>query len=332
MLGLALRRVALTLAAVLMGAWGAAALWFDGPAWRPLATVLAAAFPVAMIWLASRASRQGPVLAGVLSALLVLWWLSIPPSNDRDWQPDVARPATATFDGDLVTIENVRNFRYRSETDYTPVWETRTYDLRDVVGLDLFLSNWGSPYIAHTIMSWEFRDAPPLAISIEVRKERGETYAPVRSFFRTFELYYVVADERDVVRLRTSFRGEAVRLYRLAVAPDLARRLLVSYLEAVDRLAHRPRWYNALTHNCTTGIRLHVLEIGVAQPWDWRILVNERIDEMMYERGTIATDRPFPEIRAASAVSERGRAAGDAENFSARIRIGLPARPAPRTR
>jgi hypothetical protein len=181
-------------------------------------------------------------------------------------------------------------------------------------------------------MSWEFANAPPLAISIEVRKERGEAYAPVRSFFRTFELYYVVADERDVVRLRTSFRGENVRLYRLAVPPDLARRLLVSYLRTVDHLAREPRWYNALTHNCTTGIRLHVLETGVAQPWDWRILANERVDEMMYERGTIATDRPFPEIRAASAVSERAKAAGDADGFSARIRVGLPARPAPRLR
>lgn len=326
------RRVAFTLAGVPMGVWGAAALWFDGPAWRPLAAVLAAAFAVAVIALANRPDLRGPIRAGILSAVVVLWWLSIPPSNDRDWQPDVARPATATFEGDLVTIRNVRNFRYRTETDYTPVWETRTYDLRNVVGLDLFLSNWGSPYIAHTIMSWEFADAPPLAVSIEVRKERGESYAPVRSFFRTFELYYVVADERDVVRLRTTFRGERVRLYRLAVAPEVARRLLVSYLRTVDHLAREPRWYNALTHNCTTGIRLHVLETGVAQPWDWRILVNERIDEMMYERGTIATDRPLPELRAASDVTARGEAAGDAEDFSARIRDGLPPRPAPRRR
>jgi hypothetical protein len=321
-------RLGLGLLCLLFGAWGGAALWFDGPAWRPLAGALGGAFFLAVLGLPQR-SRRGGVVAAMLSAVLLAWWLAIPPRNDRNWQPDVAKPATATFDGSRVTIRYVRHFDYRSETDYTPHGETRTYDLDQVRGLDLFLSYWGSPTIAHTIMSWDFADAPPLAISIETRKEVGESYSAVLGFFRQFELYYVVADERDVIRLRTDFRGEDVFLYRLAAPPDLARKLLVAYLQEVDQLARTPEWYNAFSHNCTTTIRLHVMRIGVPQPFDWRILANGHIDEMLYERRSITPSRPFPEIRTASEITARAQAAGGAADFSARIREWLPSRPPP---
>jgi hypothetical protein len=265
-------------------------------------------------------------------AAVVMWWSSLAPSNARDWLPDVANAPTATFDGHFVTIHNVRNFTYRTETDYTPQWETRTYDLDQITGLDIFLSKWGSPYIAHTIMSWDFANGPPLAISIETRKERGEEYSAVRGFFRQYELYYVVADERDVIGVRASHRGEQVSLYRLAVAPEVARKLLVNYLQAADDLAKQPRWYNALSQNCTTTIRVHVLQIGIAQPWDYRILVNGKLPEMFYERRSINTDLPLAEMLAQSDVTARAKAAGGAPDFSARIREGLPARPPFRSR
>jgi hypothetical protein len=322
-----IRRFLLLLLGLGVGGWAAAALWFDGPATRPLAGALAGAVFVASLWLPQRSVR-GFVAAGMLWAGVVVWWSSIPPSNTRDWLPDVANPPTATFEGHFVTIHDVRNFTYRSETDYTPRWETRTYDLDQLTGLDIFISKWGSPYIAHTIMSWEFANAPPLAISIETRKERGEEYSAVRGFFRQYELYYVVADERDVIGVRASHRGEQVSLYRLAVPPEVARELLVSYLRAANQLAAHPKWYNAFSHNCTTTIRLHVLQIGVAQPWDYRILVNGLLPEMFYERKRINTDLPLAEMLAASDVTERAKAAEGAPDFSARIREGLPPRPA----
>ena len=324
--GAVIRRLLLGLLGLGIGAWGAAALWIDGPAFRPLAGMLAAGFFAASLVLPQR-SRRGIVAAVLLWAVLLVWWRAIPPSNTRDWLPDVANPPTATFDGNRVTIHNVRNFEYRSETDYTPHWETRTYDLDDIRGLDIFLSKWGSPDIAHTIMSWEFGHAPPLAISIETRKERGEAYSAILGFFRQYELYYVVADERDLIGVRASHRGEQVSLYRLAVPPELARALLVSYLRAADHLAREPKWYNAFSHNCTTTIRLHVLQIGIAQPWDYRILVNGRLPEMFYERKSINTDLPLAEVLAASDITARAKAAGTAPDFSARIREGLPPRP-----
>ena len=258
---------------------------------------------------------------------LVAWWASIPPRNDREWQRDVARPATASFDGDVVTIENVRDFRYRSATDFDERWTSRTIDLDDVVGLDLYFAYWGSPWIAHTIMSWQLRDAPPLAISIETRKEEGEAYSAVLGFFRQFELYYVVADERDVVRLRTNNRGEDVYLYPMKLDVDVARRLLLDYVAQINELSREPAWYNAATHNCTTTIRRHVQHVAPRNPWDWRILVNGYIDELGYERGQLSTELPFAELRERSRIDEVARASDDTVEFSTAIRARLPGYP-----
>jgi Domain of unknown function (DUF4105) len=319
------------IAAALAVAWGSAALWVDGPAERPLAAALAAGFAAlsGACLLLVRPRRRGFAAFAVLLLVVLAWWLAIRPRNDRPWQRDVARLASAEFDGDLVTVHNVRDFDYRSETDFTERWEERTYDLSRVRGVDLFLSFWGPTLIAHTIVSWEFDDGPPLAISIETRKEEGESYSAVLGFFRQYELYYVVADERDVVGVRANQRGEQVFLYRMRGTPEFARRLLVAYLDEVNELAAKPKWYNALTHNCTTTIRLHVQQADVQNAWDWRILANGKGDEMLYERGTIDTTLAFPELRARSDVTEKARAAAAAPDFSARIRDGLPARPGP---
>jgi hypothetical protein len=319
--------------ALLVGVlWAAAALWIDGPKAREVAVLLVAGFIFAEVAVfAFLRTWTGAFVAGAVLVLGVLvWWLAIPASNDRDWQPDVARLPTAAIDGNRVTITNVRNFQYRSETDYTERWETRTYDLAKLRGVDLFLSYWGPTEIAHTIVSWEFEDAPPLAISIETRKERGEQYSALLGFFRQYELYYVVADERDLVGLRTNHRGEQVFLYRFRAGPQFARALLLSYLGQINDLAEKPKWYNAATHNCTTTIRFHGMQAGIQNPLDWRLFLNGHLDELLYERGDIDTSQPFPEMRVHSDITARAKAAGDAPDFSMRIREGVPPRPPPR--
>ena len=323
-------RVTLTvLLAVIVAAgvtWSALALWFDGPASRWLAGSIAAGLALLSIFLAARVR---PLLKGLIVALLpvmavVVWWVSIPPSNTRDWSPDVARPARAVFNGSSVTIENVRNFKYRSETDYDQHWETRTYDLNRIRGMDLFMSFWGPVQIAHTIVSWEFDDGQHLAISIETRKEKGESYSALRGFFRQYELYYVLADEHDLIGLRADYRGEQVYLYRLRVSASQARALLVDYLNTVNQLADHPQWYNALTQNCTTTIRGHVESIGAEGPFDWRLLANGHLDQLLYDRSQINTALPFATLRARSDITKRAQAADDSPDFSARIRQGLP--------
>ncbi len=320
---------------LLMGiAWAALALWIDGPSTglgtgpstRWLAALLALGFAVATMALLVWIRPFHRAALGVVAAFLIvlLWWLFIPPRIDRDWTPDVAKLPRATIVGSHITIENVRNFEYRSETDFTERWETRTYDLDKVRRFDMFLSFWGPTVIAHTIASWEFDDAPPLAISIETRKEKGESYDALKGFFRQYELYYVVADERDVIGVRTNHRGEHTYLYRIRVPPERARAMLLDYLEEINRLAEQAEWYNAFEHNCTTSIRKHGQHIGEGRPWDWRILLNGRLDEMGYEGGRLDTSMPFPELKAKSEITEKAKAAGANPDFSRLIREGLP--------
>lgn len=305
-------------------AWATLALWLDGPQSRTLAGMLAIGLVVIVLLLALiRPLLRGLAISVLPIVAVALWWSSIPPSNTRDWTPDVARTARATFDGSRVTIQNVRNFNYRSENDYDQRWETRAYDLDRIQGLDLFISYWGPTEIAHTIVSWDFDDGQHLAISIETRKEKGESYSALRGFFRQYELYYVVADERDLVGLRTNYRGEQVYLYRIRVPPAQARALLVDYLDEVNSLADHPEWYNALTQNCTTTIRGHTQHIGAAGSLDWRMLANGHLDELLYERGQIDTSLPFADLKVRSNITDKAKAADDSPDFSAKIRQGL---------
>jgi len=308
--------------------WAVAALWIDGPQSRPLAGALAVAFATATLatFLVVRPMRRALGVFVVLFALVLAWWFSLEASNDRAWEPSVARTPEAVLEGDLLTIRNVRNFDYRSETDFDEVWEKRTYDLSKLNGVGIYLSYWASPLIAHTIMTWTFDDGPPLAISIETRKEAGEEYSAVLGFFRQFELYYVVADERDVVRVRSNYRGEEVYLYPLTTGLDTARQLLLDYVTRINDLAREPDWYNAATHNCTTTIRDHMEAIGVEGPWDYRFLANGHLDELAYERGAVDTTLPFSELRSRSNIVDRANAADDDPDFSTRIREGLPGR------
>jgi hypothetical protein len=312
--------------AALLSLWASAALWLDGPA--RVAPLLAALFLFATGLLLVRVRPWPRAFAGwaLLFALVLGWWLSLAPSNDRDWLADVEYAPTGFIDGDTLVMRNVRNFEYRSETDFTPNWEERRYDLSKLRGLDFFLVHWGSPYIAHTIVSWDF-GGEYLAVSIETRKEQGESYSALRGFFRQYELYYVVADERDVIGVRASHRGEDVRLYRLRTPVETARAMLLDYVTVMNRLAERPKWYNALTHNCTTTIRMHTKQVAASGAWDFRFLANGTLDELGYERNNINTSLPFDEIRRLSNVTERAKAADGVGDFSLRIREGLPARP-----
>jgi hypothetical protein len=307
--------------------WCALAIGFDGPRSRPVAVLLAAGLLAAVAFLLATVR---PFLRGCLWALapcaaVGCWWSSIPARNDRDWQPDVARTPSAARRGSLVTVRDVRAFDYRSEADFTERWETRTYDLDRLAGLDLFVSYWGPTLYAHTILSWDFEDTPPLAVSIETRKEKGESYSAVLGFFRRFELIYVLADERDVVRLRTSFRGERVFLYRLTTPREAARALLEQYLEEANALAGQPAWYNAFAENCTTAIWRNVRALAPDNRFDWRLLANGYVDRMLYERGAVDTSLPFDALRARSDVTERAKACSDQEDFSRCLREGLPA-------
>ena len=238
----------------------------------------------------------------------------------------MAQTAWAEINGNQVKIHNFRNCDYRTEADYTLVWETKVVGLSELRGLDVFITYWGSPWIAHPIVSFDFGDESHVAMSVETRKEVGESYSAIRGFFRYYELIYTIADERDVVRLRTNYRtGEDVYLFHARVTREQARAIFVDYLSRASRMRDYPEWYNALTNNCTTNIASHVAKArGRAARWDWRILLNGKADQMMYERGNLASDLPFAELKQRGHINAAARIADNDSDFSRLIRQGRP--------
>ena len=313
------------LAAVIAIAWAFGAVWFDAPfgnANKIAAGLLALAAAIALVFLRHFWRKLG--VTALLFGGVLMWWLTLSPTNDSDWQPDVAEKAWADLQGDEVTLHNVRNCEYRTETDYTLHWETRTMRISQITGIDLAIDYWGSPWIAHPIASFQFADAAPLCFSIETRKKLGQTYSTIGGLYRQFELIYIAADERDVIRLRTNYRKENIYLYHMTISPARARERFLEYIHSLNTLRNKPRWYNAITTNCTTSIRAqHPPNERV--PWDWRILVNGKGDELMYQRHFIVTGGlPFAELKARSLIDTRARAANDSPDFSKLIREGLP--------
>jgi hypothetical protein len=320
----------LAMVVVAMAAWGALALWFTlplaaGPRAGPALAFAALGLGGLFAGL-RRPQTVLPLLPFALTSVLVLtWWSTITPSNQRDWQPDVARLPSAEIEGELVTLRNVRSFDYRSATDYTERWYDKTVDLRQLDSLDLIAVYWGGDAIAHTMASFGFA-GEPVTISIETRKEQGEEYSTLAGFFRRYELYYVVGDERDLVALRTTYRAptEDVYLYRVHIPPENRRRLFLAYLAEINRLSQQPEFYNTLTTNCTTNIVRHIRTYQPGLPLSWKMLVSGHFAELVYEYGALDQGLPFAELRRASLINERARAAAGAPDFSRRIRDGLP--------
>lgn len=304
--------------------WAAGALYFDLP-WTGLRGPAAIAYLLLVIVAAFLVRGAWKRVAALFAAfgIVCAWWLTLQPSNDRDWQADVAKTAWAEIDGDKVTIHNFRNFDYRSATDIVPHWETRTVRLSQLKEADISINFWGSELMAHPIASFQFNDAPPVCISIEIRREIGESFSALGGLYRWFELIYIVGDERDIIRVRTNIRtGEDVYLYRLTLSPEEARKRFMEYIVAMNELHEHPRWYNAIFANCTTAIRSQRARAYRAV-WDWRMLINGKGDQFLFERDAIVTGGlTFPELRKQAHINEAAKAAQDSPDFSQDIRKG----------
>jgi hypothetical protein len=312
-----------TLIAVVAAIWATGAIYFDLPAPSVIrhgaAAVWLLGFGIAWFWLPHR--RWSRLIVGVVFLCILGWWLSIPPRQDRDWKPDVAVLPNAVIEGDQVTINDVRNFDWRSLTDFTTRYDTRSYNLSRLQGADLFIIYWGSPLIAHSIASFDFGEQGRICFSIETRPERGKAYSAVGGLYRQFELIYVAADERDAIRVRTNVhKDEEVYLYHLNLPLEEIRTRFLEYLRRMNQLHDRPEWYNAITSNCTTNIRTqHV--VAKPAPWDWRILVDGKGDELLYERGVLNRNLPFAELKRRAHINARAKDADNAPDFSERIRL-----------
>ena len=313
---------------VVLIAWATLAIYYSNLPWAGWRLILAgafAAFAIWGVWLSRRRHMRVAVVALFLG--VVAWWISIAPSHDREWRPEVAVMPRAIIDGDRVRLTGVRNFDYRSRNDFTVRYEEREIRLSQLTGLDFYVSYFTDGPIGHTFLSFIFGDAPPLSISIETRPEVGEGFAPVASLFKQFELIYVVGDERDIVGVRTNHRREAVYLYRLNTSADDARRLLMIYLARINELAEQPEFYHLLSNSCTINIIRYANAAGRVGRLDIRHVLNGLIDSYLYGSGRGDTTLPFDELRRRSLINEAAQAADGAPDFSQRIRASLPTVP-----
>jgi hypothetical protein len=313
----------------LLAGWCALALHFSNLPWPWVRTLLALVFlvfAVRTLWL--RPGRRGLLWFGTGCGVVFCWWSFIQPSHERPWKPDVAVMPRAVIEGDRLRITGFRNFRYRGAEDFEPIREERVYDLSKLSHVDFFISYWKPGPVGHTFVSFDFEDAEPLCISIEVRPEIGEGFAPVGSLFKQFELIYVAGSERDIVGLRTNHRREEVYLYRTRTSPQNARRLLDHYLERMNHLADHPEFYHLLSNSCTINTVRHAwASAGLERRYDIRYLLNGLIDQVLYSEGLVDASLPFAELRSRSRINEEAAAAGERGDFPRMIREGLPTIP-----
>lgn len=329
------RRVAIVLAKLAGGllvtlavAYTFGALWFDGPlgtAASPTNQALAWGWLV-VLTTTQLDFRRRPVarwiaLAAGLAVVLVPW-STIRPSNERDWKPEFAETGWVEVDGDQLHFHQARNFDYTVDGAVTERWETRSHHLSKLAGVDYFHDAFGGDLLAHPILSFDFGEEGHLCLSIETRRETSESFSALGGLFKMFELQYVFGDERDFIRVRTNIRHEPVYLYRTRAGPAHAREILMESIATQNELRRQPRFYNVLTANCTTSLRAQT-PAEDREAFDWRMLVNGRLDEYVQETGGLVDDGlPFEQLRARALINEAAEAAHDDPAFSDRVRAG----------
>ncbi|RYY80145.1 MAG: DUF4105 domain-containing protein [Moraxellaceae bacterium] len=336
----------LVIAILLAGAWVSMALWFQLPASRWLIiTVIIGWWGLSSAlligWFARRIHKTvayGSAGCYMLCWIVLLcWWQTIQPQQNKHWAADVDRQVQVEQTGHLVTLHNVRNFDWRSETDFTPHWETRQYDLRKLSSLDVITSYWMGPKIAHVLLSFGFDDGQYLTFSIETRRENNEVFSTFGGFFRKFELSLIAADERDIIYTRTNIRKEQVYLYRMQVSKATIRSLFNNYLQEARELDRQPRFYNTLTSNCTTIVFDMARLIDPGLPLDYRIVLSGYLPQYIYEQHGLDQHVPFRMLQQqayinplalqyAQSAHQQFSAAGSSA-FSRAIRRNLAAQP-----
>jgi Domain of unknown function (DUF4105) len=278
-------------ALVLFAAWQ--------PLWQPFAVLLA------------------------LGAIFLGWWFRQQPRHDRDWHPSVALLPRAVREGDVIMIENVRNFEYRSLEEYTPRYEARTYHLANLKGVDVIFFVWSNPLLGHPVLVFDFGPDGRLCMSIEMRYQKGQEYSVLRGLYRQQELIFLAADERDVILRRTKFsEDQKAYLYRAVLGAELLRDMFLDYVDAINSLHEKPRWYHAMCTNCTTAFyQLPSIKFR----FDWRVIANGRLDRVLYKAGRLDQTLPFGELRRCAYLNEVANTAPE-DGFGDYIRHELDKR------
>lgn len=270
--------------------------------------------------------RRIAIILAALAAAYALLVVLVRPSNERDWSTDQAVLPRAEIRGPLVTIRNIRNFRYETTDRYAPAYYDKSFDLRELDSAWFFVEPFGKGGAAHTFVSFGFRDKDFVAVSVEIRKEKGESFSPLKGVLRRYEIMYVIGDERDLVKLRTNYRDDRVHLYRIRTTPERMRAMFLAMVQRANALHERPEFYNTLTNTCTTNLVRHVNQITPKRiPLRASVLLPATSDELAYELGLIDTALPFEEAQRRALINPSARRYADDPEFSLRIRGLKPA-------
>jgi hypothetical protein len=263
------------------------------------------------------------IVIALIACLFIIVHFSTKPSNNRNWNNDQNILPTAEIKDNIVSIHNIRNFSYTSTTDYTPAYYDKTFDLNKIKKVWYVVEPFsGIPGSAHTFLSFEFEDNQFVSISVEIRKEKGETYDPIKGLFNKYELMYVIADERDVVKLRSNYRKDLVYVYPVKTTTEKAQELFLDMVERANVLSQHPEFYNTITNTCTTNIVKHVDKItpNKVPLFNLRILLPANSDKLAYELGLIDTDLSFDEARTRYFINDRAIKYAEDPDFSRKIR------------
>ncbi|WP_417278528.1 DUF4105 domain-containing protein [Celeribacter sp.] len=270
-------------------AWSATALWLHltgGLRVGALGALIAMAL-TALILRFKRGRRLGWATLALGGLAVAGWYQTITPEQTRDWAMDVSKGVRAEVEGDHVRLANIRDFEWQSKTEATPRWITEDYDLNDLETVDMITSVWDNPDIAHLLVSFGFASGENVVFSVEIRREANEEFNELGGFFRQFELVLIAATERDIVKLRTNYRKEQVRLYPVHLSAEQRRTMFLSYVELAQRLEEKPSFYNTITANCTTSVWALALALKPDLPMDERLILSGRLPDYLTDLGVI---------------------------------------------
>lgn len=302
--------------------WASFAIWYQAPFGKAACTGIIILLVLFSLWVLgsqfSHFSWKKNICYLIVALMIVGWWSTIRPSLDRMWAADVAKTVTGTVNGDIVTLHNIRDFTWRTPTDFDTNWKTETYNLDEITSVDVFLSYWMGPAIAHTLVSFGFADGRHVVFSAEIRKEHHEEFSSIGGFFRKFELAMIAAEESDIIFTRTNARGEDVYRYPINIDPQTAKTLFLNYVETGNYLAKTPEFYNTVSSNCTTVVFDLARMIDPGIPFNYKILLSGYLPDYLYDHGVIANNVARDQIRDAAYINKK--AIGGRENYSERIR------------
>lgn len=313
--------------AVLLGlviAGLAGLIWLAADAHMPLARMWVARAVIGLAVLAAALALWfgcAPwVWAGVALTSLgfACWYGTRKPRLDKAWIPEVAHGLTGDVQG-VVHIPHVRRFRWITRKEVVEVWEAQSYDPDAIASVDLVMSVWSNPLIAHTMVSFGFADGRHLVFSGETRRQKGDRFTITGGFFRRFELILIAADERDVIHLRTDVRREKVSLYPVLMDAPARKALFLAFIRQGNDLARQAMWYNTVTTNCTTVPFEIVRTIASGLRYDWRLLFSGHLPGYLHKLGVLPPGT-MAELQARAVLPVSGDDGSDDAAYSARLR------------